>query len=695
MTPQAHRVCFTALMVALGISPAHALEPQPMADRGERTLVIGIEADRNQARVVAYTVKDRPWRSSEPGPGPRAVDGPGELQLEVELLGPEGQVVTRRVEVAGLCFDHGADAAAHVEGDTVRLHRETFTVELPERTGFDRVEIAYYRQKRGALERIALGRLPLSPDLFTAAGGEAAYAGLAFANSSAAPNEPALLTPGTVHWPEEYGETEKYRIYGSASETEQRVNIVLVPDGYTHAEKTVMETHAQNLVNYFRSKTPYAEHDPFINYTLVYAYSTQSATDQCDCNIVRDTAMNTRFPQAGYPCGDSGNRCLFYGTGNGGPNCDPNTSSNNIVAAELRAPAKDVTLIMVNTTRYGGCGGSRAVYAAGNSSATEIAVHELGHSLAGLADEYESYSTCGTGAGEINSSLNASQGAWPEWIGDLGAPVRGAQYYSQCIYRPSFDCDMRALGLPFCAVCKQRFALTFFGHPRVAPTAPIRSAAPTSPVTTTVGKNVDFAVTTRLAVGAVVTNNITWQLQGPGFPTPTTVASGSPQLTRSFTDVGDYTLSCEVIADTNFVKPAKTAANRDVTSWTISAAAIGEVSKSPGAPQLTVTKTGSTVTLRFQDLGTNRYNVYVSNDPTTAPFKVGDPSHGKKDCAVAVSSAGAGLLQVTNYDPDAGITGNRSLLAILVSADNGAGTEGTLGSNSSGGPRDADAYCSR
>ena len=99
----------------------------------------------------------------------------------------------------------------------------------------------------------------------------------------------------------------------------------------------------------------------------------------------------------------------------------------NLTAAELRAPYRDETIVMVNTTRYGGCGGSRAVYSAGNSAATELAVHEVGHSLGGLADEYAYTDACGSTAGEINTSLNPDEGAWHEWIGDLGAPVEGGR----------------------------------------------------------------------------------------------------------------------------------------------------------------------------------------------------------------------------------------------------------------------------
>ena len=50
---------------------------------------------------------------------------------------------------------------------------------------------------------------------------------------------------------------------------------------------------------------------------------------------------------------------------------------------------------MVNASQYGGGGDASSVYAGGNSSATEIALHALGHSFAGLADESQEDSiTC-------------------------------------------------------------------------------------------------------------------------------------------------------------------------------------------------------------------------------------------------------------------------------------------------------------
>jgi hypothetical protein len=408
--------------------------------------------------------------------------------------------------------------------------------------------------------------------------------------------------------------------------------------------------------------------------------------------------MNTRFPQLGsppYACGDLNNRCIYYGTGSGGPDCDPNTSSVNIAAAELRSPAQDRTVVMVNTARYGGCGGSRAVYSAANSSATEIVMHELGHALAGLADEYAYDALCGSYASEINTSTHRAGGAWTEWVADLGPPREGAQYYQQCLYRPFDDCEMRTLGPPFCAVCNQRWSLVYFGHPRVSPTAPLSGMSPASPAATQVGLPTPFAAMTRLSVGGAVTNSFVWTLQGPGFPTPTTVATGSPAYSGAFPQTGQYTLVCEVIADTNFVKPQKTGANRDTATWVVNVTGVPEVSSS-GGHLLAVAPNGNAIDLRLENTGSLHYNLYVSNKPGTAPFKVGASADGKRACDLpGLADTGNGYLQLSGYSLEGGITGPTNALFFLVTADNGPGTEGPLGAASNGTARSADQYCAR
>ena len=549
----------------LSVSRAGSRETGRYSDR---TVTAAFVIDRDGARLFFFTLKQRPYERALRLPEARPFRSGERVQMEVALVGPGGKRHTRRVDVGKMCLEHGADTAAHVQGDTVLVHRDSFIVDLPESPGFDRVEVAYHRTGPQGVERKVLATETLDARRFVAAGERVSYIDLAFADLKAAAAAGLEgLTAGTVHWPEEFGDTNRFLVFGNAGEASQRINIVIVPDGYTYSSKALMESDASALVARFRSTSPFKEHDPFINYTLVYAYSTQNGTDECDCDTIKDTAMGTGFIDEGYPCLDPSNRCLYYSNG-----CDTDTSAN-IASAELRAPAQDVTIVMVNTTRYGGCGGARAVYSAGDSDAEDIARHELGHALADLADEYDEFAGCGTFAGEINTSLNSSSGAWPEWISSLGAPRQGGEYYPQCIYRPDDTCLMREFVTTFCPVCIQRWSLVIFGHSRVSSTAPIASSAPTSPVTVPVGQAATFSVTTRLATGVV--NSITWRLQGPGFPVLSNVFSSGTTYTRTFLSIGNYTLSCEVIGDTSLIKPAKYGANRDTVSWLVSTAGTG------------------------------------------------------------------------------------------------------------------------
>lgn len=571
-----------------------------------RTLVVGIEIDREEARLLAYTLKDRPFRAGADLPDPRPYVEGQALQAELLLLGPDGVGLTRRVNVGAICLAHDPDAPPHVEGDTILLHRDAFVVELPEASGFDHVEVAFHERTRGELRRRVLGRIRLDRAAFVPAAGPFSYSDLAFADASADP--PAdLSSSGAVFWPEDIGDPDVYRIYGDLGEGAERINVVIVPDGYTYGDKPLMQAHADALVQHFRQKTPYGEHDPFINYTLVYAYSGESGTDQCDCDIIVDTAMGTRFPDSGYPCEASENRCLYYGGG-----CDTN-GTDNILAAELRAPYRDETIVMVNTPRYGGCGGTRAVYSAANSAATEIAVHELGHSLGGLADEYGGDPDCGNRAGEVNTSLIPWVGAWPEWVAEIGPAWEGGQYFDRCVYRPLSTCEMRALNQPFCPVCNQQWALVVFAHPRVAPTAPLAGAQPASPVSAFTLVPVSFSVQTRLAAGPSVTNEIEWSIQGPTDPEPVVVAAGGTEYVHTFEDAGVFTVTCRVTADTNFIKPAKYGANVDEAVWLVDVAVLAaplEVSAPGSAQPLVFTGAQSLAWEDASNLGAWSYNLY-------------------------------------------------------------------------------------
>lgn len=677
---------------AVEIEPVGFLRPHGPGRYSDRTMTVALDVDRNSARVIAYALKDRPFSYAETLPAGTLRSGGDAVEFEVALLGPDDRRFTRTVEVRGLCLDHDTGADSHVAGDTIRLHRETFLVNLPFLPGFEQVEIAGPLRGDGSNVRKRLGSQRLTRDLLVTVGGKESWSGRDFGSASGSAPDFSPETTGAVHWPSEYGDPDIYESY-SDEETVPRIHIVIVPDGYRYAEKALLQANAWALVNRFRATTPYKEHDPFLTYTLVYAYSSESGTDQCDCGVVKDTAMNTRFPGFANTCGAVQNRCLFYGPPNNwGPICDPTSSTANIVAAELRAPGHDKTIIMVNSNRFGGCGGDRAVY---SGFAPDVGIHEMGHSLAGLGDEYVLYGACGTSSYGINTSRNSQVGNWPEWIADIGPPVEGGAYYSHCLYRPEGGCAMQITGYPFCRVCQQQWALNFFGYPTIYGFYPISSVSPEGDVRTQVGLPASFSVETRLAVGPNVTNEINWQISGPGYPDPTTVATQTSTHTRSFAMPGTYALTCDIVADTNFIKPERAGVNHSYNTWFIDAVPVPEVS-GPLDPQIVVLKKGSDCFIRFADTGSANYNLYVSNAANTHPFRVASPALGKTECGLTgLIPVAGGMNELRGYDLGSGLTEPAKVLYFLVTADNKAGTEGPLGNDSAGVARTADAYCNR
>lgn len=553
MIPKIFWVAFLTTFLPLTLLADHV---------SDRSISIAVSINKNEARLYSYTLKNHAFAMATSRPANSYYEFGHPIPLNVRLSNEQGVDFVRELFVGALCFDHEANEPPHVMGDTILLHEDTFVIEMPEIKGYDTVTIELPIQENGVGTTRVLGSFKLDRAHFDESIHGFTYKDLAFTNKK---DKAASVIPqsSTVLWPENFGDATKYKVYGFEPDSPFRINVVIVPDGYQYAEKAVMEQHAQNLVQAFRNRTPYKEHDHLINYILVYAYSQNSGTDQCDCGIALDTAMGTGFQRVNPVCGSSDNRCLYYTNP-----CDA-PAQGNIVAAEQRAPFADTTIVMVNTSRYGGCGGARAVYSAANAAATEVAIHELGHSLAGLADEYGGSPSCGGYAGGINTSTNATQGGWSEWIADIGAPKQGGQYYEQCIYRPESMCQMRALGASFCRVCNQQFSRIFYGHPRVSPTAPMYNVTPTqSSISLPQGGYTVFRYNTRLSSQPTVQNSSSFYLKAPGDAGFTKLPV-SEELWIRFMFQGVYQVKAEVIADTNFVKPQKSDTNKDTVIWNV------------------------------------------------------------------------------------------------------------------------------
>ncbi|MHC4543657.1 MAG: M64 family metallopeptidase [Planctomycetota bacterium] len=233
-----------------------------------------------------------------------------------------------------------------------------------------------------------------------------------------------------------------------------RIDIVVVGDGYTASELGSYATHVQNIVSGYFAEEPMAAYASYFNVHRVDVVSNESGVDELDNGIYRDTALDMA-----YGCNNTP-RLLCIDVG-------------KAVAAASNAPEVELIFALANSTRYGGAGyGGLATMAGNNSSSVELALHECGHSLAKLADEYD-YSDGTTYTGPEPQEQNVSvydaaeqtalETKWYRWLNLPNVDTFEGAYYKQYgIYRPTNNSKMRSLGRPFEEINSEQFVINFY-----------------------------------------------------------------------------------------------------------------------------------------------------------------------------------------------------------------------------------------
>lgn len=129
------------------------------------------------------------------------------------------------------------------------------------------------------------------------------------------------------------------------------------------------------------------------------------------------------------------------------------TKSSRVRA--LIQPHNDMTIVLANSSSYGGGGGEFAVVS-GHQSASRITVHELGHSFGKLKDEY----WWEPGAAEAPNMTQNSDPNTVKWSGFIGYNNVGVYPHTPSgvgatWYKPHQNCLMGTSGSTFfCPVCE-------------------------------------------------------------------------------------------------------------------------------------------------------------------------------------------------------------------------------------------------
>ncbi|KEY18442.1 peptidase M64 domain-containing protein [Kaistella antarctica] len=290
---------------------------------------------------------------------------------------------------------------------------------------------------------------------------------------------------------------------------DKRINMVILGDGFTAGQQADFVADASNLVDYLFNKSPFNQYKNYFNVYAVKVISAESgvkhpgtATDVTEPVFAVSNPNN--FLGTTFDVGV--HRCVYSNT-------------TNVVSSVLASnvPDFDIAFVLGNSPEYGGCGGTYA-FVSNHPSASEIVVHELGHSFGKLADEYW-FSGTGESPNKTKNN-NAATNKWKNWIGINNVGIF-PYTESPTWFRPHQNCEMRFLDREFCSVCKQQLVERVHTLQN-----PIDSFTPTNSSAINLTGPITFSVNEILPVPNTLAN--TWSVNGTAISETSNVATLSP-----------------------------------------------------------------------------------------------------------------------------------------------------------------------
>jgi hypothetical protein len=260
------------------------------------------------------------------------------------------------------------------------------------------------------------------------------------------------------------GNTYPSEIILNSGRPKNKLDLVILPEGYTEAEMTKFLDDCARFTNYLFESAPYGQFIKKINIRAVIAPSEEPGTDIPGDTLSRNTLLNSSFNTFGS------DRYLM-------------APDFKIVRDVASSVPYDQIIILVNHPRYGGGGiyNFYAISTVDNEHSGFVFTHEFGHSFAGLGDEY---SGTGSATEEVYSrdkepwepnitTLVNFESKWKdllspdtpvptpdtdEWKGKSGV-FEGSGYMEKGVYRPYIDCSMNIVRFNnFCPVCRRSIA---------------------------------------------------------------------------------------------------------------------------------------------------------------------------------------------------------------------------------------------
>jgi hypothetical protein len=258
--------------------------------------------------------------------------------------------------------------------------------------------------------------------------------------SSSAPPAHAVTAPPASTVPSKPSPAKLVTLNGRADAA--GLHWIIVGEGFTAAQQAQLRDTARALARELMEVPELSAHTSVWNVHVLEADSRESGVDEPANSRYVDTAFDGKLG-----CGSNSRvACVDW-------------DKIHATLLEQSAPAAQLTVVL-NTTDYVGSSNSSGIIVSRHERAPRIAVHEMGHRVAGLADEYVDSVVAGEWLPyyyegrfpNVTTVRDPSQAPWRHWVADGHSDVglfEGAFYVSNGYYRPKQDSIMRTLDAPF------------------------------------------------------------------------------------------------------------------------------------------------------------------------------------------------------------------------------------------------------
>ncbi len=243
-------------------------------------------------------------------------------------------------------------------------------------------------------------------------------------------------------------------VYGDENLPNKDAFVLLIfGDGFTKDEQKKFYDEAKKTAEYIVETSPWDEFKDVVKFYAKGVISNESGAKGDKAKNQEEADKDTRDTYFGASF-------WTYGAQRGLSLSDDGAKKIPVLKQQF-LPEADYAVVLVNSTTYGGIGGTYCT-ASLNSESLEMMLHEMGHTIGRLGDEY--WPGSGTEYWpNMTQETDPEKIKWSRFIGKNGVGIYEYDNGGDGWYRPHESCKMRYLGkqYAFCEVCKEGLRKAF------------------------------------------------------------------------------------------------------------------------------------------------------------------------------------------------------------------------------------------